>query len=416
MGKRLLFIFLVVGIFTNTYAQNGTGLIVGDKAPNLVLPTSKNSEQSFVFPYNNKVVLVFFWSSSVSSSQEELYKYAKLYKRYGTSEYKTCDGFEMVSVAIQSDIISWGQDLIKYNLLKLNNCIALKGYQDYFVKSYKLSQTPTSFLIDEFGKIIFINPDVRTVMGYLDERKNSFSNNIPQTRVSGKILIGDNVNPLKNSPVYVLNDKRDTIQKVSTNDAGAFSINNINTSQNLTLNIPLNSQISEDQKVYVASENGEILAPCKKIPTGFEYKLLDVEMVYLKPLKEVETTLKSTKELTDLNFTENLHKNGGTNLTLDATNKLDALIVKLKSHPKARVEIISYTDCKGDAKANIDLSLKRSTIISNYFVSKGITKTRIKAIGRGESEPLNKCKDGVTCSDAENEVNRRTVFRFYETD
>ncbi len=416
MGKRLLFIFLVIGIFTNTYAQNGTGLIVGDKAPNLVLPTSKNSEQSFVFPYNNKIVLVFFWSSSVSSSQENLFKYAKLYKRYSSSEFKTCDGFDMISVSIQSDILSWGQDLIKYNLLKLNNCIALKGYQDYFVKSYKLSQTPTSFLIDEFGKIIFINPDVRTVMGYLDERKNSFSNNIPQTRVSGKILIGDNVNPLKNSPVYVLNDKRDTIQKVSTNDAGAFSINNINTSQNLTLNIPLNSQISEDQKVYVASENGEILAPCKKIPTGFEYKLLDVEMVYLKPLKEVETTLKSTKELTDLNFTENLHKNGGTNLTLDATNKLDALIVKLKSHPKARVEIISYTDCKGDAKANIDLSLKRSTIISNYFVSKGITKTRIKAIGRGESEPLNKCKDGVTCSDAENEVNRRTVFRFYETD
>jgi flagellar motor protein MotB len=415
MNKHLLIIILVVSVFTNTFAQNGTGLIVGDKAPHLVLPTSKNSEQSFVFPYNNKVVLVFFWSSSVSSSQEDLYKYAKLYKRYGASEYKTCDGFEMISVALQSDIIAWGQDLIKYNLLKINNCIALKGYQDYFVKSYKLTQTPTSFLIDEFGKIIFINPDIRTVMGYLDERKNALPS-APQTRISGKILIGDNINPLRNSPVYVLNDKRDTIQKVSTNDAGVFSINNINTSQNLTLNIPLNGQISGDQKVYVASENGEILAPCKKILTGFEYKLLDVEMVYLKPLKEVETTLKSTKELIGLNFTENLHKNGGTNLTPEATNKLDVLIVKLKAHPKARVEIISYTDCKGDAKANSDLSLKRANNILNYFVSKGITKTRLKAIGRGETEPLNKCKDGVPCSDAENEINRRTIFRFYETD
>ena len=415
IGKHLLFITLVVSIFTNTYAQNGAGLMVGDKAPNLVLPTSKNSEQSFVFPYNNKVVLVFFWSSSVSSSQEDLFKYAKLYKRYGTSEYKIFDGFDMVSVALQSDIISWGQDLIKYNLLKLNNCIALKGYQDYFVKSYKLTQTPSSFLIDEFGKIIFINPDVRTFMGYLDERKNTLSNGIAQTRISGKFFIGDNVNTLKNSPVYVLNDKGDTIQKVSTNDAGIFSINNINTSQNLTLNIPLNSQISEDQKVFIASENGEILASCKKNTTGFEYKLLDVEMVYLKPLKELTPT-KSTNELTDITISEDLHKITGTSLTKDITAKLDAIIIKLKSNPKTRVEIISHTDCAGDAKANTDLSIKRATAISNYLVSKGIVKPRLKATGKGETEPLNKCKDGVTCSEAENEVNRRTVLKFYQAE
>ena len=414
-GKHLLFITLVVSIFTNTYAQNGAGLMVGDKAPNLVLPTSKNSEQSFVFPYNNKVVLVFFWSSSVSSSQEDLFKYAKLYKRYGTSEYKIFDGFDMVSVALQSDIISWGQDLIKYNLLKLNNCIALKGYQDYFVKSYKLTQTPSSFLIDEFGKIIFINPDVRTIMGYLDERKNTLSNGIAQTRISGKFFIGDNVNTLKNSPVYVLNDKGDTIQKVSTNDAGIFSINNINTSQNLTLNIPLNSQISEDQKVFIASENGEILASCKKNTTGFEYKLLDVEIVYLKPLKELTPT-KSTNELTDITISEDLHKITGTSLTKDITAKLDAIIIKLKSNPKTRVEIISHTDCAGDAKANTDLSIKRATAISNYLVSKGIVKPRLKATGKGETEPLNKCKDGVTCSEAENEVNRRTVLKFYQAE
>ena len=415
IGKHLLFITLVVSIFTNTYAQNGAGLMVGDKAPNLVLPTSKNSEQSFVFPYNNKVVLVFFWSSSVSSSQEDLFKYAKLYKRYGTSEYKIFDGFDMVSVALQSDIISWGQDLIKYNLLKLNNCIALKGYQDYFVKSYKLTQTPSSFLIDEFGKIIFINPDIRTIMGYLDERKNTISNGIAQTRISGKFFIGDNVNTLKNSPVYVLNDKGDTIQKVSTNDAGIFSINNINTSQNLTLNIPLNSQISEDQKVFIASENGEILASCKKNTTGFEYKLLDVEMVYLKPLKELTPT-KSTNELTDITISEDLHKITGTSLTKDITAKLDAIIIKLKSNPKTRVEIISHTDCAGDAKANTDLSIKRATAISNYLVSKGIVKPRLKATGKGETEPLNKCKDGVTCSEAENEVNRRTVLKFYQAE
>lgn len=414
MINRLLYIFIPIVFFTKIGAQSSTALTVGDKAPNLVLPTSKNTEQSFSFPYNNKIVFIFFWSSSVSSSQENLFKYSKIHKRYNGSEYKTCDGFDMISVALQSDIISWGQDLVKYNLLKLSNCIALKGYQDYFVKSYKLTQTPTSFLIDEFGKIIFINPDIAIIMDYLDQRKNTLSSGVTQNRISGKILVGGNVIPLKNSPVYVLNDKKDTIQKVSTDDAGMFSVNNINTSIDLMLNIPSNSQIEEDQKIYVASENGEILAACKKIPTGFEYRLLDVEMVFLRPLKEISATSKSSGELTNLNFSEDLHKNGGINLTKDATNKLDALIIKLKSYPKAHIEIISHTDCKGDAKANAELSLKRATIIANYFASKGIAKTRLKAIGKGESEPLNKCKDGVPCSENENELNRRTVFKFYQ--
>jgi outer membrane protein OmpA-like peptidoglycan-associated protein len=415
MNKHLLFIFLVGSIFLNTYAQNGTGLIVGDKAPNLVLPTAKNTEQSFVFPYNNKIVLVFFWSSSVSSSQENLFKYAKVNKRYGSSEYKTCDGFEMISVALQSDIVAWGQDLIKYNLLKLNNCIALKGYQDYFVKSYKLTQTPTSFLIDEFGKIIIINPDISTIIDYLNGRKNTLSNGIVQNSITGRLFVGDNLNPLKNSPVYVLNDKKDTIQKVMTDEVGMFYVNNINTDINLTLSTPINSQITEEQKVYVASENSEILSACQKTPTGsYECKVLDMELFFLKPLKEMTTNgTKSTNELTDITISEDLHKIESTTITKEVTAKLEAVLNKLKANPKSHIEIISHTDCKGDAKANTELTHKRAMAISNYFTSKGIVKTRIKAIGKGEVEPLNKCKDGVTCSEAENEVNRLTVLKFY---
>ena len=417
MNKRLLFIFLVIGIFTNTYSQNGTGLIVGDKAPNMVLPTSKNSEQSFTFPYLNKIVLIFFWSSSVPSSQENLFKYAKINKRYNGLEYKTCNGFDMISVAIQSDIVAWEQDLIKYNLLKLNNCIALKGYQDYFIKSYKLTQTPTSFLIDEFGKIIFINPDIFTIMDYLDNRRNSISNGIVQNSISGKLVIGDQFITLKNSPVYVLNGKRDTLQKVMTNEAGAFYVNNINTSINLTLNTPSNSQVEEDQKVYVASENGEILSACQKIPTGFECKVLDIELLFLKPLKEIPNTLKkSNNELTDVTILEDLHKITATSLTKELTTKLDAVLATLKLNPKISLEIISHTDCMGDAKTNMDISHKRATAIANYMMSKGIAKTRLKAIGKGESEPLNKCKDGITCSETENEINRCTVLKFYRTE
>ncbi len=416
MKKLALLIILALSSSLSIAQQDTAVLKIGDKAPSLVLPTRTNEIQSFSFPYKNKVVLLLFWSSSVSSSQENLYKYSKINARYRSLEFKSCNGFEMVSVAIQSDRISWTEDVKKFNMANINNCIALKGFKDFFIKPYKLSETPTSFLIDEFGKVIFVNPDIRSIMGYLDTRKNVLSSSELQNMVAGKILIGDNVKPLKNSKVYVLNNKSDTLQTVTTNDAGTFYIKDVNTAQDLSLKISKSEQITEDDKVFLASENGEILTAMKKTDEGFEYKILDVEMVFLKPLKEEHVELKTTKELKDLSFTQNLFNSGGVILNKEAKDKLDALLDKLKVYPKARIEIISHTDSKGEAKANEALSLKRSISVANYFISKGIAKTRIKTFGKGEQELLNDCADGVQCSASENEINRRTVFRFYQTD
>lgn len=415
--KKIIYSFIIIlNYFVAVAQQDSTRLHVGDKAPSLVLPTRTNEIQSFGFPYKNKVVLLLFWSSSVAASQENLYKYAKINARYRSLEFKACNGFEMISVAIQSDRITWEEDVKKFNMANVNNCIALKGFKEFFIKPYKLSETPTSFLIDELGKVIFVNPDIRSIMGYLDTRKNVLQANEPQNSIAGKVLIGEDVRPLKNSKVYVLNTKKDTVQTVTTNDAGTFYVKNVNTSQDLNLNISKSPQIGEDDKVFLASENGEILTAMKKTETGFEYNVLDVEMVFLKPLKEEHVTLKNTKELKDLSFTQNLFPSGGINLTKDAKDKLDALLDKLKVYPKARIEIISHTDCKGDAKTNDALSLKRSVSVANYFISKGIDKTRIKTFGKGEQELLNDCADGIPCSQAENEINRRTVFRFYQSD
>lgn len=46
----------------------------------------------------------------------------------------------------------------------------------------------------------------------------------------------------------------------------------------------------------------------------------------------------------------------------------------------------------------------------NYLTSKGIASKRLKAKGFGESQPVNKCVDGVECSEVEHQKNRRTEF------
>ncbi|MBP7810661.1 MAG: OmpA family protein, partial [Bacteroidia bacterium] len=57
---------------------------------------------------------------------------------------------------------------------------------------------------------------------------------------------------------------------------------------------------------------------------------------------------------------------------------------------------------------------KRAKTAVDYMIAKGISKTRLKAVGYGESKLLNKCKDGVECTDDEHAKNRRTEFKIVE--
>ena len=60
------------------------------------------------------------------------------------------------------------------------------------------------------------------------------------------------------------------------------------------------------------------------------------------------------------------------------------------------------------------LSQKRAKAAVDYMIAKGIDKSRLKAIGYGETRLLNHCKSDVTCSEEEHAINRRTEFKIVE--
>ena len=86
-------------------------------------------------------------------------------------------------------------------------------------------------------------------------------------------------------------------------------------------------------------------------------------------------------------------------------------IIELLKKNKISVEIRSHTDSRGSAKYNQELSEKRAKAVYNYLVKNGVSKYRLKYKGYGESKLLNKCKDGVKCSDEDHAKNRRTDFK-----
>lgn len=92
--------------------------------------------------------------------------------------------------------------------------------------------------------------------------------------------------------------------------------------------------------------------------------------------------------------------------------EIDAkLLSVMRESPNVTVEIASHTDSRGNAAANKDLSQRRAQSVVDYLVSKGINRNRLIANGYGEDRLVNRCADGVDCSEEQHQQNRRTEFR-----
>jgi outer membrane protein OmpA-like peptidoglycan-associated protein len=75
-----------------------------------------------------------------------------------------------------------------------------------------------------------------------------------------------------------------------------------------------------------------------------------------------------------------------------------------------KIAVKTHTDCRATAEYNRKLSDRRAVSIMNWLVANGIAKNRLTAKGYGESQLINKCADGVKCSEEEHQANRRSEF------
>jgi outer membrane protein OmpA-like peptidoglycan-associated protein len=95
----------------------------------------------------------------------------------------------------------------------------------------------------------------------------------------------------------------------------------------------------------------------------------------------------------------------------DAFAALNENIGLLKQNKSLALNINGYADSRGSEAYNEGLSLRRANAIKTYLIANGVAKNRIlKTTGYGENNLLNNCEDGVECSEAEHQVNRRVQF------
>ncbi len=95
----------------------------------------------------------------------------------------------------------------------------------------------------------------------------------------------------------------------------------------------------------------------------------------------------------------------------DAARELEKLVWTMQKTPNMIIEIRSHTDTRGNALDNLSLSQQRANQVVDFLVDKGVARARMRGVGKGESEPVNSCGDGMQCTEAEHQRNRRTEFK-----
>jgi len=98
---------------------------------------------------------------------------------------------------------------------------------------------------------------------------------------------------------------------------------------------------------------------------------------------------------------------GKATLNQSAVRHLDIVVELMLRYPEMEIDLSMHTDSRGEDKANMALTNERAKNAKTYLTYKGIAAERISAIGVGEEQIRNHCKNGVECSDADHNVNNR---------
>jgi len=93
---------------------------------------------------------------------------------------------------------------------------------------------------------------------------------------------------------------------------------------------------------------------------------------------------------------------GNATLTPNAKKVLDGVAEQLLANPKVKIEIQGHTDNQGKPAANQDLSYRRAKSVVGYLATKGVSMSRMRAVGYGQDVPI---EDNRTAEGRE--LNRR---------
>ncbi len=155
MGKKhyryyfsgfLLASICLMGAFTFS------GISIGQKAPEFSV-NGKDGKKYTLESFKGRVVLIDFWASWCGPCREINPDLVQIYKAFKDR------GFEIISISLDKKPEAWNAAIKKDQLIWPAHSCDLKEWESPVVKTFQVDAVPTSFLINEEGKVIEIDVD-----------------------------------------------------------------------------------------------------------------------------------------------------------------------------------------------------------------------------------------------------------------
>lgn len=312
-----------------------------------------------------------------------------------------------------SDYEGWKQKIKKEKPFKKTNIYKVEYYN---TNGLEESESKCRAI---FSKLCLIGPDGKILGHYSSIAKFSWHINEEKISLKGKVVTDDSGTkvPLEEVLIHVeAGNKRDTLGKAVTDKYGDFEMKIPNNDTAYTIKAsPKNKDV---KNVLLLTQEGKEISYLRKTFKDFEYKLLKADLVELAEMTVNEDITLSFKKFEgsknkELLLVEDIiYSLDQFNLDKQSEEILNKVVNIMQENSKISLEILSHTDAQGDDASNLTLSQKRANAVADYLISKGISKKRISATGKGETQVRNRCGNGVNCTDKEHGYNRRTEFKF----
>jgi thiol-disulfide isomerase/thioredoxin len=154
----LRYFLLTLTVFCFSFIQKANQALVSKTFPDFSFQGmfEKNAQLSQL---KGSFVLVNFWASWNEESRKMQLKQAPVYSRFKDQTFKQANGFEIVSVSIDTEISEYQLALKKDRLNWANYACDSMGWKGKLVQSIKLKGIPSNFLLDSNGIVIAENID-----------------------------------------------------------------------------------------------------------------------------------------------------------------------------------------------------------------------------------------------------------------
>lgn len=196
---------------------------------------------------------------------------------------------------------------------------------------------------------------------------------------------------LDGAKVTLFDSEYKMLKVVIASSDGKFDFGPVGCNEKYYIKTEKTDYNSIEVPVVIANESGTTFVPL----------MLDKSVKELKIGDDLAKVLDLKMILFDLNKSD---------IRPDAGLELSKVFDVMQQNPNIKVDIRSHTDSRQSSDYNRKLSDRRAKSTMEWLVKNGIDRKRLTAKGYGESQLLNKCADGVKCTEAEHQANRRSEF------